>query len=364
MARPVDARSDIFSLGVVLFEMATGQRPHGASLVDIVSAMARPAPRADAVDSRVPAPLADVIARALEIEPDSRFQSAADVEAALESVLPETRPGSAAMVPPVAWRTRVLRFLAVLVATPVLLVCLSLISTVWYNVTLQRPGAFGSEPLVDHLRWGVTSNLSALVFGVGAWLLAGAARFLARLVTLVPPVARGLRPVRLAARRLEAGLGLRDPNVLAQALATIGVTGIGWILWQHNDLVRAIMNSASLAPRHQLLPLAPGNLTEQARYGMVLDALQLAFILGVVRTIRLRGRASGGSSTRAVTVAAALLAVVMLMQQMSYRILWQNTAERIDYAGTRCYVIGRSDPDWLIYCPDAEPPRNREVRQP
>src|SRR5438034_2271770 len=85
--REVDDRSDIFSIGVVLYEMTTGRRPFTKSdLADILVSLTKRPPRADAGDSRVPRELADVIAKALEVDAAERFQSAVEMEQALAAL--------------------------------------------------------------------------------------------------------------------------------------------------------------------------------------------------------------------------------------------------------------------------------------
>ena len=82
-----DARSDIFSVGVVLFEMLTGMRPfQGDSSVETMSAILKQdAARSFAPsDARLPA-LARIVRHCLEKNPDERFQSAQDLAFALQS---------------------------------------------------------------------------------------------------------------------------------------------------------------------------------------------------------------------------------------------------------------------------------------
>jgi TolB-like protein len=77
----VDSRTDIFSLGIVVYEMATGQRPFkGRSSAELVSAILRDTPRAIAdVRADLPADLARVVRRCLEKDPQCRVQTARDV---------------------------------------------------------------------------------------------------------------------------------------------------------------------------------------------------------------------------------------------------------------------------------------------
>lgn len=88
-----DRRSDLYSVGCLLFETLTGQVPFpGSPAVQLLShrSGARPDPRA--VDPTLPEALARVVQRALAIDPDERFASAAEFSAALEpwSSLPIT----------------------------------------------------------------------------------------------------------------------------------------------------------------------------------------------------------------------------------------------------------------------------------
>jgi serine/threonine protein kinase/tetratricopeptide (TPR) repeat protein len=78
---PVDARSDLFSLGIILYELSTGRRPfHGGSAAETASSILRDVPD-PLTRTRVdlPAPFEHVVSRCLEKNPRERFQTALDV---------------------------------------------------------------------------------------------------------------------------------------------------------------------------------------------------------------------------------------------------------------------------------------------
>jgi serine/threonine protein kinase/Tol biopolymer transport system component len=99
--RKVDARSDIFSFGAVLYEMITGRRAFpGGSMVSILSAVLRddPKPAHDVADG-LPRDLDKIVTRCLRKDPSQRYQHAGDLKIDLQQVReepssagPEARP--------------------------------------------------------------------------------------------------------------------------------------------------------------------------------------------------------------------------------------------------------------------------------
>jgi eukaryotic-like serine/threonine-protein kinase len=93
--RPLDARSDIFSFGSVLFEMLTGRRAFegDTSMSTLAAIIHEPARPASQVNARVPRELERLISRCHRKDPARRVQSTADLKVALEELRDELEAG-------------------------------------------------------------------------------------------------------------------------------------------------------------------------------------------------------------------------------------------------------------------------------
>ena len=93
--KPVDHRSDIFSLGVVMYEAVTGRRPFlGDSSPALMSAILRDAPpSASQLRADLPAPLVRLIDRCLEKSPGERYQATAELLPELRAARKEHESG-------------------------------------------------------------------------------------------------------------------------------------------------------------------------------------------------------------------------------------------------------------------------------
>jgi tetratricopeptide (TPR) repeat protein/predicted Ser/Thr protein kinase len=116
----LDARTDIWGAGAVLYEMAAGKRPFPMAsrfqLIDAIRYLTPPAP--STLNHQITPSLDAVILKALDKDPDRRYQSADELGVDLARLLPTTGPGShvpiAEFARPKAWMRRITWILVML----------------------------------------------------------------------------------------------------------------------------------------------------------------------------------------------------------------------------------------------------------
>jgi len=158
----VDARSDIFSFGAVLYEMVTGRRPFaGASSAELLAALLKEQARPPSeLVADLPRDLERIILRCLRKEPERRFQHMVDVRIELQEVKEESDSQASAPAGSATPKRRSRRrFMALAAAGFMVLVLASAVAmTLW---RLRQPGL--PPPTVVQLtseRWAGSSSFS------------------------------------------------------------------------------------------------------------------------------------------------------------------------------------------------------------
>jgi serine/threonine protein kinase len=362
--KPIDGRSDIYSLGVILYEMATGHRPYATDdPLDVVLALSNKLLRPSGAETNLPEAVSDVIGKMLTVDVDHRYQRASEVETALAALMAP----DPALVSSVAPRSKLHvlgRWAVTLLTAGTGVTVLSYLEQAGFNNTLGRIPPFDAEPLAASLLVGLQSLLVPSVYLLGILIGVGATKFAVRVLSLSKNVDRVLNTGITRTVRLESKLNLTDPAVFGQAVSLLGFILLAVVFWFYWPFIRAFGTwSISTLPADRFIPLQPtGRPRLDAQlYQVFLVVLIYGFGVAIARIRRLRAlhplRRGGGS----LALVCAMAAVAMVMCVYPYRIEWRSDMRLLDVAGERCYRIGERGDDWLIHCPDRPPLRNRTV---
>jgi hypothetical protein len=353
--RGVDERSDVFCLGIVLFEMATREkafrRTDWESLREDVM---RPVRRADRVNRRVTHRLADIIARALEVDPVRRFQTAAAVGEALTPLMPDTRP---------FWRRiTVPQFALWLTGVVALFELLGFVSTAELDLALGRTGT----PFAVHspLGWfvaGVRALITPVVLALISlivWRLLIAVWRLVRHV--IPSFAAPMERVRNAIHGAWRRATGDDASTAAMWVLLTQAVAFGACVLVFRSLLDAIGVNVNLGDIRRLRAINhDDNPLMVVWYTFVVSLVLIGFGTAWYRLMRSASAERIDRFTVAAGLGLSLLTLLLLV--VPHGLFYNSRFTRTDFDGERCYATGQDATQLLLFCPDSLPPRNRTV---
>jgi hypothetical protein len=236
------------------------------------------------------------------------------------------------------------------------------LTSIAFNAEMGRYGAFAEEPAWEYLVLGARSLVAPAFYAAVAATAWWSASFLLRLLALAGPVARSVDSVTTRWSTASARLKLNDPIVMAQALTALGVVAVAAVFWFFWSLIDAwTTNTLGTAPADVLWRLGESNKPQKLAYRAVLTVLFLVFFGGFVRVLALRRRLGTKGGRGPVAALAMVVIMLLVMNELPYRLLWRSFAIRGEYEGARCYVIGEDTSRALLFCPDIAPPRTMVV---
>ena len=256
----VDHRADIYSLGVVFYEMLTGELPIG-----------RFAPPSKKV--HVDVKLDEVVLRTLEKEPERRYQQASEVKTDVETINAESRPPMAAIVPPgqsyapATDINRMEKHITIVAILSIVFGTIGVLIGTFIFVVISGGGLISQDPTAMHIT-GIVAT------GLGGFFM----------LLSVPDIIAG---IGLLKRRSWA-------RILAFALAILGLmqipigTAIGiYIIWVLlNDETIKLFAQASEARKKELAAgIKPG--PRKIVLATIAITVAVLFLIAVAVTILL-----------------------------------------------------------------------------
>jgi hypothetical protein len=361
----IDARSDIYALGCVAYEMLCGEPPFvGVNPQGLLARKLSEPPRGlRVVRPAIPHAVEQVILKALATAPADRFRTAPEFAEALNRAITSGIPpagipprGSgevsvpvAAAGPPAArWFATVA---VTLVVGAVLLTAIGVLATATYDDKLQIPSQY-TPSRMDFPLVGISALIPALgqaFFVLIAYLLLG---YVVR-VTLF-----GLRHIRSVSARLDAlGLSISEswrrmsrrvrPASFAEFFFIASVLASALVLSRFWPLLSSLWSRA-------IEPLSLASRPMHRGFSLALTILITVLLLVWRRLFRfLESRSETGGTIRLAKWGGLGLIVVLLMiMTMPWRLLWDNQHPRALLGGEPVYIVEERGSEILLYYPE------------
>jgi hypothetical protein len=353
--------SDVYSVGVLLYHLVTGEYPHEGRTMSDLRAAHRDGRRTPLVDRRpdLPLPFVQVVERALAVDPQQRWPTAAALLQALGAI-----DGSARL------RFRYVVNLAIgAIATVVGLVLLGMLTSRMFNTRLGRSD-YASENMADWLVWGLRSCVGPAIYLLMGFASLGLVVAARRVAIATSDRARRLdtvtrERVRAAARRLH----LDEPAVLASLVLLVAASAL-LAAWLHfGPLYSALLSDFSTAPAATIRSIAPivDGAVNPSNNSYRHTFTRLVLVLTLVWYLVVRFAANKGERLHWSLLAGAAATIVLALASLDLPFrLFNNQGTQFDAAkwqGQDCYILGERQDDVLLFCPALQPARNRIVEK-
>ena len=347
------ARSDVYSLGVLLYHLVTGDYPVRANSVDeLREAHANREHRwLSEVRPDLPVAFMQVVEKAIALDPDERYSNASELLAALSGLRIGAWP----------WAWRIVRPALALLAIVGGTTLLGAITSATYNVALEST-AFTNDSLSDYLMWGRRTSfmpfLVLLTVCLGGVMLQGLRR-------LIIGISRSAFRLDVALRQRAHDIAHRfrldEAPVLAGVALLLSFAVLTVACWSFMPLLLALASYVSTASADALQLLSPESVYYHNRYRQVFTGVVLVSVVSWYPVWRLVKK--GQTLFWGMWVGGAVVTcMAVFFLHFPYRLLvYRNYYDLVRWNDGICAVIGARDSRVLLYCPKLPQPRVRTV---
>jgi len=354
--QPATPCSDIYSVGVLLYYLVTGKFPvEGRTMDDLRAAhmVGRRTPLLERAPD-LPAQYVQAVENALAANPQQRCPSAAALLQALDVVLVRKRTTSRV----------VLLALETIAGAAVVVTALGAINSRYFNRVLGRTD-FANESVLKWLSVGVSATIAPAVVALFTLLAVGLLSVLWRLLLTSSATARSWRT------RLENGIrrcGFDDLSTLsacALLLSAAVLIGTWWYFIPFlNSLAAVALDDVSSASSESLAFFSPRLHDYHWLYRKAFTAVVITCVGLWYPVVWLSVRKGEPVNRSIMAGGVAIVVLAVLLLDFPYRMLYTHKREfeAVTMNSDSCYILGERQAHLLLFCPQANVPRNRIVR--
>ena len=363
---PPKETSDLYSLGVTLFELVTGRRPfdesHPAALAGAI--LETSPPRASSITPSCPARLDEIIERAMARDPRQRYQTARELSRDLHEVLKlldrDSQSESLTVTQPTYSRSLWVTLL--LLGSLGSLTLIGFLTSTFYNSPMGVTMTFEGESPIWWPYWGVRSlvlpfgqmGFAIVVCGLAiqVWKMA---------LNAFAPLRRGYqRILNSATKYINRVRSLQTATVAGILLVAQALTLR--LLWWRFEKIFDSFNSFFLQSG-SLEALGPAYGDERQWYTRVFSLVVLAFGWSWYRLLKSQWQTR--KPVGAINLAAGSVLIILAVFAMvaPFRLFTKSKAERVYYQKQLCYQVGEKIDKVALFCPLQDPPWNMVVNK-